>query len=119
MTVLEAMAHMEGFYQPGSRAARNNNPLNMNFVPWEAELFGATLETPIGSETARFAHFPDSITGFNAARHRLGAFIEKGLSVMLNVWAPPVENNVSAYLAGVTEMTGLTADTVLTAELIG
>ena len=34
MTVLEAMAHEEGFYKPGDRPARNNNPLDLEFEPW-------------------------------------------------------------------------------------
>jgi len=41
------------------------------------------------------------------------------LSAALNKYAPPVENNTNAYLAGVCKMTGLTPDTVLTEELIG
>jgi hypothetical protein len=43
-----------------------------------------------------------------------------GLTVTaaLNKWAPPVENDVSAYQANVCEWTGLTPETVLTSELL-
>jgi len=41
------------------------------------------------------------------------------VSQALNKWAPPVENATNAYIDNVCTWTGLTPDTVLTAELIG
>src|SRR5208282_2459864 len=58
-TFAEAIAHMEGFYIPGSRAQRNNNPGNLNLEPWMERKYGAVLETipPGVNEAPRFARF--------------------------------------------------------------
>lgn len=116
-TLMQAIAHEEGFYVPCSRASRNNNPGNLNFEPWQKAM-GAVLEA--GSD-ARFARFPDSGTGFAAMRQLLTKdYAGMTLADALAKWAPPTDgNNVSSYLANVMEWTGMQADTVLTADLIG
>ena len=48
-------------------------------------------------------------------KHYLGLTIEEAL----NKWAPPVENNVSAYLSNVLKWTGMQSTDVLTEENIG
>lgn len=110
---MEAIAQMEGYNAPGTRPARNFNPGDIEYGPF-AEEHGAT-----GSD-GRFAIFPDSATGYAAMRallteHYLGLTV----AAALNKWAPPVENDTSAYTSGVCEMTGLTPGTVLTEEVIG
>ena len=35
MTLIQAIARMEGFGPPANRATRNNNPGNLNFEPWQ------------------------------------------------------------------------------------
>ena len=114
MTFLEAIARQEGFYVPGSVPARRNNPGNIEEGRF-AQAHGA-----LPSDGHRFAAWPTPEAGFAAMRVLLtiaymGLTVEKALSK----WAPPVENNVSAYLKNVTKWTGLTADSILTADTIG
>ena len=112
LTFMEAIARQEGYLVPGTRPARNFNPGDIEYGPF-AEEHGAT-----GSD-GRFAIFPDSATGYAAMRallteHYLGLTVTQAL----NKWAPPVENDVSAYLENVVTWTGLTPETVLTSELL-
>ena len=113
MTLIEAMARQEGFHVPGSRPNRNANPGDIEWGKF-TQAHGATHGDP------RFAVFPDATTGFNAMRALLqSAYLGLTVEQALNKWAPPVENDVSAYLAGVLKMTGLGKDDVLTADNIG
>jgi hypothetical protein len=119
MLFLDAIAHMEGFYHQGTRPQRNNNPGDLEFRPWQ-EAFGATWEKTPAGVTPRFAAFPSPKQGFQAMAHLFTFPIYAGKTVAqaLNTWAPPVENNTSAYQAYVCAATGLTPDTVLTPELL-
>lgn len=113
LTFMEAIAREEGFNVEGSRPNRNNNPGDIEYGRF-AKAHGATAGDP------RFAIFPDADSGFSAMRALLqGAYLGLTVEQALNKWAPPVENNTNAYLANVLNWTGLTADTVLTAENIG
>jgi hypothetical protein len=120
LTFIEAIARQEGFEVEDSRPARNNNPGDLNFEPWQG-IFGARLETPLGKETARFACFPTPVQGWGAMRQLLNAdYIGLTVRQALNKWAPPSDgNNVSEYEANVCEWTGMMPETVLTAENIG
>lgn len=79
------------------RGLRNNNPLNIesnNGYPWHGEI------RP--SQDPRFAQFESVAHGYRAAfklldnyRRLHGCTI---LSDFINRWAPPIENNTSAYL---------------------
>jgi hypothetical protein len=114
LTFIEAIARQEGFNIPGSLPNRHNNPGDIEDGPF-AQSHGAL--PPNGH---RFATFPDADTGFGAMRallteHYLGLTVAAALCK----WAPPIENNVSAYQANVCLWTGLTPETVLTKELIG
>jgi hypothetical protein len=123
-TVLYAMAQMEGFFQPNSRPARNNNPLDLSFCP-EAVEFGATSGDP------RFAVFPDAETGWDAGRRWLSVpakfsggtlvagYMGATLLQVVNRFAPPSENDSANYAAFVAESTDSTLQTVLTPELLG
>jgi hypothetical protein len=110
---MEAIAREEGFNVPGTRPNRNNNPGDIEFGEF-AKFHGATGGDP------RFAIFPDAASGFAAMRALLHLYYS-GLTVAaaLNKWAPPVENHTNAYIANVCAWTGLTPETVLTAENIG
>jgi hypothetical protein len=120
-TLFQAVATEEGFYKDGSRAQRNNNPGNINMSPLAAEKFKAVLETiPHGySETARFAHYPDEITGFEAMKD---LFTRKLVGLTLNAaleeWAPSSENNHPQYVNSICEMTGYTSGIVITYEML-
>ena len=121
LTLIQAIARQEGFYVPGSRAARNNNPGNLNFESWQYTKYGAVLETPYKDEEARFAYFKLVEDGFDAMKvllreHYLGLSLEQ----VLNKWAPPSDgNDVSSYAANVCTWTGLTLDSVVDATVIG
>lgn len=125
MTILQAMARQEGFGVPGARPTVNNNPLDLEFGP-EASEFGAT-----GTD-GRFAIFPDAETGWNAGRRWLsvparfdanrnlvGGYMGATIEQAINRFAPPVENETSAYVQNVCKWTGLTPTTILTPQLLG
>jgi hypothetical protein len=118
MTICEAIARQEGFLKPGSRSNRNNNPGDLEWGSWARAHGADRIETPAPHQIPRFAHFPDAQTGFAAQRVLLLQHY-RGMTVlqMLNKYAPPVENNVSAYLKDVCAWTGLTPDTVIDAHL--
>jgi hypothetical protein len=116
MTLLEAMARQEGFYLHGSRAQRNNNPLNIEWGKF-AEAHGATNpEEPL----KRFAVFPTAEMGFSAARALLTAPTYRGKTVQqaLNRWAPPVENDLSAYVKNVCTWAGCQPTTVIDSLIV-
>lgn len=113
LTFMQAVAREEGFNVQGSRPNRNNNPGDIEYGRF-TKSHGATGGDP------RFAVFPDASTGFNAMRALLqSAYLGLTVEQALNKWAPPAENDVSAYLKNVLSWTGMAADTVLTAENIG
>jgi hypothetical protein len=100
VTLVEAIAREEGFYVPGTRAERNNNPGNIEYGSFAAH-HGAT-----GSD-GRFAVFPDNATGFAALRELLMIhYAGMTLEAALNKFAPPFENDVSSYLLNVCQWTG-------------
>ena len=119
-TFLEAIATQEGFYVPGSRAARNNNPGNIEWGAF-ARNHGATgIEVTPAGETPRFAVFPNAESGFDAMRSLLTtAYLGLSVTQALDKWAPPIENQTSVYIADVCEWTGLTPETVLTTDNLG
>ncbi len=122
LTFIEAIAREEGFPILGSRAERNNNPGNLNFEPWlAAEPYCAVLETPLGSEEARFCRFPDGATGYAALRALLTRdYLGETLHGALNRYAPPSDgNDTSAYESAVCAWTGMQPSDVLTADNIG
>lgn len=121
LTVIEAIAHMEGFYVAGSRAQRNNNPGNLNFEPWLAKKYGAVLEPNRFMEIARFARFKTVEDGKDAIRTLLSnpPYEGKSLSWIFKIYAPPKENQTNTYTAFVAKETGLSPDAVPTAAEIG
>ena len=84
LTLLQAIAKQEGFYQPGTLAQRNHNPGNIISGTF-ANSHGA-----IGSG-AGYATFPDDETGWAALRALLSGPAYKGLSVevAINRYCPP------------------------------
>jgi hypothetical protein len=80
---------MEGFYVPGSKPQRNNNPGDLEHAP------GETHEgmDPIGS-------FATVEAGWAALERQLGRYANRGMTLqqLVEVYAPPVENNTQLYL---------------------
>lgn len=124
MTFSEAIAREEGFYTNGSRPQRNNNPGDLLWGD-EAQRFGATHGDP------HFAVFPDVETGWDALKkwlsvkakidgngNLLAGYLGAPISKVIYRFAPPGENNSSAYLRNVCAWAEVTPDTILTAEIL-
>lgn len=107
-TFMEAIAREEGWLNPTSRPRRNNNPGDIEWGKF-AQAHGADhVEIPIGNEPARFAHFPDPTTGFQAMKALLQAPSYAGLTVAqaISRWAPSSENNTQQYINNVCNWAG-------------
>lgn len=87
------------------RGLRNNNPLNI--VKSSARWQGMTTR----QTDSRFVQFLSLAYGFRAAFKLIYTYMHKyGLSNITQIimrWAPPSENNTSAYVAKVSEMSGI------------
>ena len=123
-TLLQAIGRIEGYYVDGSRPSRNNNPGDLTYCA-ETEAFGALHGDP------RFAVFPDLETGWDALRRWLSVparvdpagnlihgYLGATLAKALTRFAPPAENDSGNYLSLVCQWTGLSAATILTADLL-
>jgi hypothetical protein len=128
MTLQEAIAHEEGFYDPHSRSGRNHNPGDLNYGDFAQKHGAARLEVipPGYSSKPRFAYFPDDVTGFAAmtallrlpgkfethpgppvVRKLVAGYAGSTVSECLNRWAPPSDgNDTSAYEANVCKWVG-------------
>ncbi len=112
MTIAEAISRMEGYGVPGARPTRNNNPGDIEFGPF-AQAHGATGGDP------RFAIFPTVDAGMACLRALLlKHYAGLSISAALNKYAPPIENQTNAYIAGVCRMTGHTPETIVSVENI-
>lgn len=92
-----------------SRAQRNNNPGNLNFVGQA----GATLE---GGNNARFAKFGSTAEGVSALAKQLGRYGDRGLNTLrkiINTYAPSSENNTQAYIDALSKRLGVSGDQAL------
>jgi hypothetical protein len=98
---LDAIARQEGFYINGTRAARNNNPGNI-----EAGEF-ATAHGASGSD-GRFAIFPSAEAGFAAlkALFELPDYRNLTVAEALKRYAPPDENETNVYILRVCSWVG-------------
>lgn len=97
------------------RGVRNNNPGNIDRtgIVWQGENRTAAAIT----REARFAVFDSPEWGFRALVKTLLTYQRKyGLLTVrsiINRWAPPTENNTSAYAAEVAKALGVTETTVI------
>jgi hypothetical protein len=128
MTLLEAIARMEGFYEPNSRSQRNNNPGDIEWGSYAAKIGGATRieEIPEGiDEKPRFAYFPDPLTGFKGMQTLLRLHygkrtliemirgVEDGKGGYVDGWAPAPENDPVHYCSVVCMWTGLNFNSIV------
>lgn len=112
-SVLLAIAQMEGWGHPGNIPTRDNNP-------GDIVAGGFTAAHGQSGTDGRFAVFPTPAAGLAALRALLTAhYLGMTIRDAMNKYAPPVENNTNRYIDVVCELTGLTPDTILTAENIG
>ena len=94
------------------RGIRNNNPGNLNF----AGQAGATKE---GGPNGRFAVFGSMQEGVAALVRQIGLYVKRGRNTIrkiLEVYAPPGENNTNAYIAAVSKALGIGPDDALDTE---
>lgn len=88
-----------------TRGYRNNNPLNMRHDNdrWQGEV--------VPSQDGAFKQFETMAWGYRAAFKLLHNYQKNNgcriLSDFINRWAPPSENNTSAYISTVAKRTGL------------
>jgi hypothetical protein len=97
------------------RGIRNNNPGNIIYGGF-AKKMGAT-----GSD-GRFAVFQSMEDGIKAAIKLLEGYVSKGYDSVRKIisrWAPPGENNTSAYVDAVAKKLGISADTKLSGDQLG
>ena len=92
---------MEGYNITGSLAQRNNNPGNLRW---------ASTQTGTNAGYATFASPQD---GYNALIAYIQANMNLTLGNFINKYAPPTENNTSAYTSFVANGLNLSADTPL------
>lgn len=86
------------------RGLRNNNPGNI-----EDGAFARSMPGYQGSD-GRFARFASLEDGSNAMSALLGSYVRRGFDTpteIINRWAPPGENDSSAYVARVAQLAGL------------
>jgi hypothetical protein len=114
MTLIHAVARMEGYYVPGSRPNRNNNPGDLEYHSWMSSL-GGKLEPDTATQKGRFAIFPSEDQGFTALKMLFSFPLYKGktLTEVFNTYAPQGENLTNEYLENVCEWTGASPDTII------
>jgi hypothetical protein len=84
------------------RGITNNNPTNLSYYPSQPNLVGTD---------GTFGQYPTMQDGIAAAQNQL--LINQNqhgyttLSQQLTAWAPPNENNTSAYITAVSQQTGI------------
>lgn len=93
-----------------SRGIRNNNPLNIRIGNnWWGE-----VDTPTDPQ---FEQFKKMEFGIRAAFIILRRYIEKygrnTIRLIVESWAPSSENDTKAYIAFVSQKSGIEADTVI------
>lgn len=86
----------------GTRSWRNNNPGNIRYSEF-------TRRAGAIGQAGGFAVFPDEATGMRAITSLLNAKSYRNLTIAgaISRWAPPSENNTSAYHTNVQKLTGL------------
>lgn len=99
-----AIATFEGFYKPGTIAARNNNPGNLRAGIGQAGVDGG------------FAVFNAPADGWNALYHQINLDASRGytLTDFMSKYAPSSENDTVAYTNFVSSVTGIDPNTYLT-----
>lgn len=120
MTFADAITHFEGYdpRKPLSRPVRNNNPGDLEFHEWMTISYpGTRVEDPVGHGTPRFAHYPTLAVGRQALANLLiKNYLGKTVHAALNIYAPPIENDTSAYEGYVCGATGLSPTHLITPD---
>jgi hypothetical protein len=85
----QLIAKEEGFGLPGDIPTTHNNPGDLEHAPGETHNDG----TPVGE-------FPTPAAGWAALENQLQLYASRGLTLaeMVDDYAPPSQNNTTAYL---------------------
>lgn len=100
------------------RGVRNNNPGNIDFIPSNKWFGQIGIET--GVPNPRFAKFDSPENGIRAIAKLLVGYHKRGFNtvrLMINRWAPPVENDTGAYVNSVAKRMGVEPDMKLAVTL--
>jgi hypothetical protein len=104
-----AIATQEGFFVTGTTPAVRHNPGDLRY----ASQLNATTPGWDGTGTPPIATFPNDAMGITALCRQLYLQVAQGQTVrqLISQWAPPNENDTSAYLQNILTWTQLPADT--------
>lgn len=85
----QLIAKREGFGIPGALPTRSNNPGDLEHAPGEMH----NTDSPVGE-------FLTAQAGWDALDNQLQKYAERGLTIqdMVEIYAPPSENDTDAYL---------------------
>jgi len=100
------------------RGIRNNNPGNIDFN--KANKWVGQVGIERGVPNPRFAEFVDPESGIRAIAKLLIGYHKKGFTtvqMMINRWAPPLENDTGAYVKSVADRLGVSPTLHLTISL--
>ena len=118
--IFAAIARQEGFFgEPHNLPIIRNNPLDLRY----AGQVGASRpggKAPSYGQPEPIAQFDTLAHGIIAGYRQIWADIARGCSLrsLISSWAPPKENNTTAYLQNVIVWTGISdADTPLLERL--
>lgn len=103
-----AIAMQEGWFIPGTVPVMRNNPGDIRF----ASQLNASAPGWDGKQPAPIATFKGPAEGITGLYRQLWLQVANKQTVaqIIAQWAPPNENNTSAYLRNVLKWTGLPAD---------
>ncbi len=93
------------------RGIRNNNPGNLVYIPDPARAW----DGQIGSD-GRFGVYDTAARGVRALGKQLEKHARSGMRTvrtLINVWAPPSENNTGAYVAQVAKALNVAPDLMI------
>lgn len=96
-----------------SLSVKNNNPLNLRSSAnkWKGE---------VTSSSDEFEVFESWVMGLRAGLKNMKTQIERGnntIAKLVNVWAPPTENETENYIRYVCEKSGIDRDTKISFSL--
>lgn len=104
---IDSTRRLVTIYYGGTRSWRNNNPGNLKYGNF------ARSKGAIGTD-GQFAIFPDYDTGHNAKKELITTtYYNYTIQTMMNAYAPPSENNTTAYIRYIVSRTGMSANTYI------
>ncbi|HKD60529.1 MAG TPA: hypothetical protein VKB47_08715 [Terracidiphilus sp.] len=113
LTYIQSLARMEGFGKAGDIPTRDHNPGDICAGKF------TSAHGAIGAD-GRFAQFATDDEGFAALRALLlEHYVGMTVAAAIAKYAPACENCTANYIKVVCQLSGLTPDTVLTADNIG